>query len=238
MTSIFLLGFSSIQASPGTLVNTQTFTSTGAGTWTRPSGATYVEVEMWGGGGAGGDAYNGGTYSQGGEGGYYAKYQINLSQLNSTESVYVGAGGSGKIGNGNSGNPGVYTWFGEAIWVIGGYGGRGQSSALNPASTYTPTRSLTSTLLVSENGGAGGYKTDGGSVTYAGGGGGGGSNYSYSGAGGTSTYGGAGGYGGKGNGNIPHTNGIAPGGGGGGTYWNESLPSVGGDGQIIVKAYA
>jgi hypothetical protein len=239
MTSIFLLGFSDIQASPGTLVDTQTFATAGAGVWNKPSGATYAEVEMWGGGGSGGDAYNGGSFSQGGEGGYYAKYKIMFNQLNATQNLYVGNGGSGKTGNGGSGYPGEYSWFAEAIWVIGGYGGRGQFTALNPALTYTPTNIITTTLLTSENGGAGGYATEGGSVTYAGGGGGGGSNYYNSYAGGTSTYGGAGGTGAGAYSAISATPGSQSGGGGGGNYWSASTSnSVGAAGKIIIKSYA
>lgn len=214
----------------------QTFSSPGLTTFTVPNFNT-MTVELWGGGGSGGEAYNGNTISQGGEGGSYKKYSIAAGQLipGTTQSVYVGAGGAAVQSNGGAGNPGGYSYFGDAVWVIGGYGGRGQFTSANGASSYTPTVSVSWTLVTSEAGGAGGYGGPGGSVTYAGGGGGGGQNTGgVSQAGGTSTYGGAGG---KGNGGWAgisgNPNAFSPGGGGGGLVYT-NLTGYGGDGRVVI----
>lgn len=221
---------------PGTLVNTQEFTTAGSHTWTKPDNATYAEIEIWGGGGSGGSAYNGNTYSQGGEGGSYKKYTALFTDMDATEEVLVGAGGSASISNGYYGNPGGFSWFGRAVWAIGGYGGRGQFTSSFPASSYTPTVTRTWTLDVSEVGGAGGYGTVGGNTTNSGAGGGTGYNGTAGpGTGGNSTNGGDGGLGDTSNsGAFP---GAAPGGGGGGGVWTR-YSGAGGAGRIVVKSYA
>lgn len=211
----------------------QTFSSPGLTTFTVPNFNT-MTVELWGGGGSGGEAYNGNTASQGGEGGSYKKYTITAGQLISgtTQSVYVGSGGASVQSNGGAGNPGGYSYFADAVWTIGGYGGRGQFTGANSASSYTPTVSVSWTLVTSEAGGSGGYGSDGGSVTYAGGGGGGGQNTGgVTRAGGTSTYGGAGGQGGWGSGYI--FAGTAPGGGGGGGIYT-TTSGAGGNGRVVI----
>mgnify|MGYP003660373012 CR=1 FL=1 len=80
---------------PGTLIDTQTFDSAGSGTWSKTgiSGGSYVTVEIWGAGGGGGSAFNGDTFGQGGQGGYYKLYQVDFLSLDATEAVVVGAGG-------------------------------------------------------------------------------------------------------------------------------------------------
>lgn len=230
-----LCGIGAIQASPGTLVNTQEFTSTGSGTWIKPGNASYAIIEIWAGGGSGGMAYNGGSFSQGGQGGSYTQYQANMSDMSATESLLVGTGGSAVQNNGGAGLPGNFSWFGEAIWAKGGYGGRGQFVGAAAASNYTPTVSRPWTLLLNETGADGGYGVVGSNGTYAGGGGGGAQNSgSTQLAGGISTYGGAGGAG-KNNGTA--TAGSQPGGGGGASVWT-AFSGAGGAGKIIVKSYA
>lgn len=211
----------------------QTFSSPGLTTFTVPNFNT-MTVELWGGGGSGGEAYNGNTISQGGEGGSYKKYSIAAGQLipGTSQSVYVGSGAAAVQSNGGAGNPGGYSYFADAVWAIGGYGGRGQFSSATSASSYTPTVTVSWTLVTSEAGGAGGYGSDGGSVTYAGGGGGGGQNTGgVTRAGGTSTYGGAGGQGGWGSGYI--FPGTAPGGGGGGGVYT-TTSGAGANGRVVI----
>ena len=213
----------------------QTFDTAGLTSFLIPAFNT-MTVEIWAGGGSGGTAYNGNTLSQGGQGGSYVQYVITPSQINigATYSVYVGAGANAVYSSGGAGLPGTYSYFADAIWAIGGYGGRGQSQAYTPASSYTPSVSVPWSLIVSETGGAGGYGAPGGSVTYAGGGGGGGQNTSgVFQAGGTSTYGGAGGRGYGSWGSYAETNGNPPaGGGGGGVYTYGS--GAGGTGKIKI----
>lgn len=211
----------------------QTFTTTGLSSFTVPNFNT-MTVEIWGGGGSGGEAYNGNTISQGGQGGSYVKYTIAPGQLipYTTQTVYVGAGGASVQSNGGAGNPGTYSYFGNAIWAIGGYGGRGQFTGATSASSYTPTVSVSWTLVTSETGGDGGYGGVGSNATYAGAGGGGGQNTGYvTKAGGTSVYGGNGGQGGWGGGYI--FAGTAPGGGGGGGIYT-TTSGAGANGRVVI----
>jgi hypothetical protein len=215
----------------------QSFTSAGLTSFTVPL-FNSMTVEVWGGGGSGGEAYNGNTISQGGQGGSYVKYSISPGQLTvgSSQSVYVGAGGAGVQNNGGAGNPGTYSYFADAVWAIGGYGGRGQFAGATSASSYTPTVSVPWTLVTSEAGGNGGYGGPGSSVTYAGGGGGGGQNTAgVTQAGGSSTYGGAGGVGNGGwLGQNPYQkNGYDPAGGGGGLVYQNASGS-GGTGKVLI----
>ncbi len=114
----------------------QEFTS--SGTWTKPSTATFVMVEAWGagGGGGGGCASNYQPGCGGGGGGYfYALFKA--SELTSTVSVTIGAGGTAGTGGvsggdprGTSGGDGGNTTFGSYITAYAGTGGaRGDNAS-------------------------------------------------------------------------------------------------------------
>lgn len=121
----------------GTPVDIQVFTSTGANTWTKPSGAKTVEVILIAWGGAGGSGKKGATLTDrtggaGGGAGGYSKTTIQASILSSTETVTVGAWGawgaaqSTNSTNGNAGTNWGNTTFGSwlyAQWGRGGIGG-------------------------------------------------------------------------------------------------------------------
>lgn len=77
--------------------NIQSFTATG--TYTKPSGAQFVYVELWSGadGGYGGGP-NGAGAPRGGNGGSYAYKMFAAPQVGATETVTIGAGGAGGTG--------------------------------------------------------------------------------------------------------------------------------------------
>jgi hypothetical protein len=113
--------------------NFQEFTA--SGTWTKPAGVTFVLVEVWGAGGGGG----GGPRSSitnlpggaGGGGGGYCTAIFKASDLGSTETVTIGAGGTGGNGATASASPGIQgvnggdTTFGSLIGAQGGRLGQG-----------------------------------------------------------------------------------------------------------------
>lgn len=121
-----------------TLIDTQTFTATGAGTWTKPAGAVLVRVVVIGAGGGGGGGRGGaaGSVRQGGTGGgggAMTECWYNAVDLGATEGVSVGVGGTagtgGSSADGVAGGNGGDSWFGSATqatakqWAYGGGGG-------------------------------------------------------------------------------------------------------------------
>lgn len=116
-----------------TAAGTTTTEYTSSTTWTKPSGATWVMVEAWGaggGGGAGDYGAGGGTMvgGAGGGGGAYMNKLFAASDLTSTVSITIGAGGAGgTIAGGiyaQPGNNGGNTTFGSYLTAYGGAGGQ------------------------------------------------------------------------------------------------------------------
>lgn len=110
-------------ASGGKAADQQTFTSTG--TWTKPSsfGAkSYVLIQCWGAGGGGG-RHATAAQAGGGGGGAYKERWILLSSLGATETVTIGAGGTGRITSNGDGTAGGNTTFGSFVTAYGGGGG-------------------------------------------------------------------------------------------------------------------
>jgi hypothetical protein len=114
----------------------QEFTS-GTSNWSKPANAKIVWVRCWGGGGAGGgaSATSAGQASagHGGGAGGYAETWFAASSLGSTESVTVGAGGTGV--SAAAGNAGAATTFSSAGNLVSAGGGNG-GNRLGNAATF------------------------------------------------------------------------------------------------------
>lgn len=94
----------------------QTFTA--SGTWTKPAGvnaSAWVRVQVWAAGGGGG---NNAARATGGGGGGYIEKLFLASELGSSESVTIGAGGAVASAGGNSS-------FGSHLTAYGGGAGIG-----------------------------------------------------------------------------------------------------------------
>ncbi len=96
----------------------QTFTSTGANTWTKPANAKVVIAYLIGGGGGG---CGGGATGGGGGGGEVVRGIFKASLLGSSETVTVGTGGTG--GTGAAGSAGAATSLGTKLIARAGGGG-------------------------------------------------------------------------------------------------------------------
>jgi hypothetical protein len=125
----------------GGSVDLQTFTS--SGTWTKPAGATMVMVELIGGGGGGASGRKGAAGSTrnggGGAGSSAVVYHaFAASELSSTETVTVGAGGTGGASvttnstNGNLGTDGGTSIFASTVLATC-VGGKGDYGSYNSA---------------------------------------------------------------------------------------------------------
>lgn len=180
-------------------VSQQAFTA--SGTWTKPGTGTLALIETWGAGGSGAKAGaaspSAGVGSGGGGGGYQFRWVL-LSALGATETVTIGAGGTGvtAIGNGHDGGD---TTFGA--WVTGKGGGMGISQLGLPALGGAAGAAVAGNSNPNLDGGSGGQLpttvSGAGGNSYHGGAGGGsqsnsGSGYTAPGAGGTSVIGGNG----------------------------------------------
>jgi len=125
-----------LAAKAGTAI-IQAFTS--SGTWTKPTGAKSINVQLFGAGGGGGSGRKDTTPATvkcgggGGGGGGSLNVNIPADQLASTELITIGAGGSGGAGfsstsNGAAGIIGGSTSFNSVI-CVGGAGGNGGTSS-------------------------------------------------------------------------------------------------------------
>lgn len=93
-------------------------------TWTKPTEGTFALVTIWGGGGSGGRN----TEAGGGGGGACVQRFYRLSELPSTVSITIAAGGAGRSSNGN-GFTGGTTTFGSLLSAYGGGGGTASAAA-------------------------------------------------------------------------------------------------------------
>jgi len=104
-----------------TPIDIQLFTSSGV--WTKPAGATIVEIYLVGAGAGGGSGRRGATLTArygggGGASGTLNAVKLQAAALGATENVWIGAGGTGGAAvtvndtNGNSGAQGAASFFG------------------------------------------------------------------------------------------------------------------------------
>jgi hypothetical protein len=129
----------------GAATDYQEFTTPGTFTWTKPAGAKWVDVVMFGGGGGGGaggryatsSARSGGT---GGSGGTVLAARMSASALGATQSIVVGAAGtSGAFAStdttagGAGGTGGSSTFY--IFQAAGGLAGQGGSTTAPSATT-------------------------------------------------------------------------------------------------------
>ena len=118
-----------------TSINIQTFSSTGANTYTPTSGMKYCIVEIVGaGGGGGGMRITGVGQSAGGGGGAgaYARGVFSAATVGASQTVTIGTGGTGGAGSsGGTGGTGGTSSFGTLISCTGGSGGIGKNGDSN-----------------------------------------------------------------------------------------------------------
>ena len=229
--------------------NIQTFLT--SGTWTKPTGAKVVNIQLWGaGGGGGGGNTQTGRVIGGGSGGGFLNLTVNASYL-STSPVTIGAGGASNSSGGTTifqnyqstgGSAGEFTDgqqyggvpFGEGNgqgtaglprtldFGLSTKGGSGMSS--NSSFTSPGKASVVTPLTPGSAGADGGGNGGDGQSIIAGG-------FGSSGGGGGRNLSGAGGRGGNG--------GVPAAGGGGGGYGSTigGAGGQGGSGMAIITTY-
>ncbi len=205
------------------------------GVWTKPTVGTYIKVQMWGGGGAGGLATITGE-ACGGGGGEYTEWNFVLANMPATVDYTVGGGGAGISVDGRGGDGGRSLFdFDHRVEALGAKGGddnrRGGDGAGFGGGTGGDMDVGGDSFQPGGGSGGGSYGENGGDSFLGGSGGAGGGVSSGAGRGGTS-YGGGGAGGDGGDAYDNAADGILPAGGGGGAYRAPS--GSGGHGRMII----
>ena len=137
-SSSFTAGSSRTLITLGGTTTTYVVTAIGSGSWTVPAGVTSVQVELWGGGGAGAQYSND---SGGGAGAYVIETGLSVTPGNSI--TYIIAQG----GQGVSGGSG-YASGGNGFVALAGTGGGGGGSSAVSSTGWT---------YIASGGGGGGF---------------------------------------------------------------------------------
>jgi len=255
-STIYSLNVGSVNATSSITLNGNSFplsatsttylATTTTHTWTKPTNAKKVFVQLWGAGGGGGRGNN--FSAGGGGGGEYIEYWFDESSVSSTVTITIGSGGAGGATGGAGGATGGATSFGSYLTANGGLGGDGQGGSdatggsggnkmgtVNGVYGAGVTSNPGQSGMYSAGGGGsysnGGIGYQGGNSYFGGAGGGGIGSDNVSKSGGTSTFGGAGGSSSVAGG----ANGIQPSGGGG--AGSGSIGGKGGAGKAIVTVF-
>lgn len=201
----------------GLILSSQQFTSTGASTFTIPTGVTAVKVTVYGAGGAGGGGVVNGAGAGGGGGGAAIKWLSGLTPGN-TLTTSVGTGGTGVAASGgNNGSDSSVSSGTQTISTITGKAGAGGTvgNAVNGAPGGTGSLSTGGDLNSAGNPGHTAYPGN-----------------CFSGPGGNGFLGGGGGAVGSGTGGSGSSQGA--GGGGGGSSLN-ATGGAGANGLILFE---
>jgi hyaluronate lyase len=232
---------------------TSAFPVAGIYSWSCPTNVASLQVQCWGGGGAGGSALKTGSgntqYAAGGAGGAYAMVSNYPVTPGTSYTISVGTGGVNNSTNAGTAVSGGDSWIGTSTneptngcIAKGGAGGGsavGTSQTVENGGTGTTNGNIGSTLYAGGSGKLGSHAN-----AYSGGGGA-GAGTNASGASATNATGavalGGGGGGGNGlTGSGSGGNGTAPGGGGAGAVAGTASINYaggqGGSGQVILTA--
>ena len=145
--------------------NVQIFSTPGTFTWTKPAGATAVEIQLLAGGGGGGSGRKDASTTAvvkcgggGGGGGSWLNVTLNADALDATVEVTVGGGGNGGAAqssnaDGNNGSAGGNTIFGSIIALGGNFGSGG---TINTGTGGLASLNSNAGASAAVNGGSGG----------------------------------------------------------------------------------
>lgn len=147
--------------------NVQVFSTPGSTSWTKPSGAVSVDVYVFGSGGGGGSggrqsgSPQNATGGAGGGGGGFGYKKFSAGALGSTETVTIGAVGTGGAGVttnvvGITGVAGGASSFGTTVLVRAGGGGAGGGGDSGGGNSTAGTAGTQGNGIGSQIGGVGG----------------------------------------------------------------------------------